>query len=168
MDSDAEMNATWISLDGVSTDGTTAQLRYNVGIRNRGHGTRSSNPNNYHVNIPNDRQWKGLQGINLNSQYAYSQVLGSAVFRLLEIPMAESRAVQVRVNGTNLMAVVPNNSFGSYSGNEQYNKDFVERAFPLDPYGNSYRGIRDQTLCDPSRNTVADLVWHGADYRLPQ
>ncbi len=44
-------------------------------------------------------------GINLNSQYAHSQVLGSAVFRRLELPMAESRPVQVRVNSTNLMAV---------------------------------------------------------------
>src|SRR5262249_29291608 len=110
-------------------------------------------------------------GINLNSQFAQSQVLGSAVFRLLEIPMAESRPVQLRVNSTNLMLnpysdgrSVDTNSFGSYAANEQYNNDFVSRAFALDPFGNSYRGIRDQTLCDASRNNVADLTWHGANY----
>jgi hypothetical protein len=168
MDSDAQMNATFISSDGVASGGSTVQVRYNAGVRNRGHGTRSSNPNNYHVNIPGDRPWKDGTGINLNSQYAYSQLVGSAVFRRLGIAMAESRAVQVRVNSTNLMSLsgLPdNNSFGSYAANEQYNSDFVQRAFPLDPYGNSYRGIRDQTLCDASRNNVADLSWHGADYR---
>ena len=133
-DSDAEMNGTWITSDGVSTGGTTTQVRYNVGIRNRGHGSRQSNPNNYHVNIPADRAWKNQVGINLNSQYAFSQVLGSTVFRSLEVPMPDSRAVQVRVNSTNLMSLsLPNNnSFGSYAANEQYNGDFVKRTFPLD------------------------------------
>jgi len=168
-DSDAQMNGTWITSDGVMANGTTTQLRYNVGIRNRGHGTRQSNPNNYHVNIPGDRPWKNLTGINLNSQYAYSQLVGSAVFRLLGVPMAESRAVQVRINSTNLMALAglpDNNSFGSYAANEQYNADFIQRAYPLDPHGNSYRGIRDSVLCDPTYNGVADLTWHGAAYAV--
>jgi hypothetical protein len=166
-DSDAQMNATWITTDGVVTGGTTTQVRYNAGIRNRGHGSRQANPNNYHVNIPGDRAWKNLTGINLNSQYAYSQVLGSAVFRRLEVPMAESRVVQVRINSTNLMSLpgLPdNNSFGCYAANEQYNNDFVQRAFAHDPLGNSYRGIRDSVLCDTSLNGVADLTWQGANY----
>jgi hypothetical protein len=171
MDSDANMNGTWITSDGVSTDGTTTQLRYNIGIRNRGHGTRKSDPNNYHVNIPGDRPWKNLAGINLNSQYAFCQVLGSAIFRRLEVPMAESRAVQVRVNSTNIMSLpgLPdNNSFGSYAANEQYNNDFVQRAFALDPDGNSYRGIRQAALCDPLYNTnVADLTWQGPNFAQP-
>ncbi len=170
-DSDANMNATFISVDGIVDGGTTTQVRYNVDIRNRGHGSRTANPNNYHVNIPSDRKWKDLSGLNLNSQYAYSQVLGSTVFRRLEIPMAESRTVQVAVNGTNLMTLsgLPdNNSFGSYAANEQYNSDFVARAFPLDSTGNSYRGIRQEALCDPTYNTnVADLTWHGANYAAP-
>ena len=29
-------------------------------------------------------------------------------------------------------------------------RDFIQRSFPLDPQGNSYRGIRDQTSCDPT------------------
>jgi len=170
-DSDANMNATFISVDGIVSGGTTTQVRYNVDIRNRGHGSRTANPSNYHVNIPSDRKWKDLSGINLNSQYAFSQVLGSAVFRRLEIPMAESRNVQVAVNGTNLMSLsgLPdNNSFGSYAANEQYNSDFVQRAFPLDSQGNSYRGIRQEALCDPTyANNVADLTCHGANYAVP-
>lgn len=171
MDSDAEMNATWITTDPAVGSGSGTELRYNIGVRNRGHGTRQSDPNNYHVNIPGDRSWKNLTGINLNSQYAHSQVLGSAIFRRLELPMAESRPVQLRVNSTNLMLYpyldgrpIDTNSFGWYAANEQYNNDFITRAFPLDPYGNPYRGIRDQTLCDSTRNSVADLSWHGVNY----
>jgi hypothetical protein len=95
-DSDAQMNGTWITVDGVASGGTSTQLRYNVGVRNRGHGSRDSNPNNYHVNIPSDRLWHGQAGINLNSQFAHCQVLGSAIFRRLEIAMTDSTAVQVR------------------------------------------------------------------------
>jgi hypothetical protein len=163
-DSDANMNATFISFDGVVSAGTTTQLRYNVGVRNRGHGSRHSNPNNYHLNILSDRAWKKQTGINLNSQFAHSQVLGSAVFRRSELAMADSSAVQLRVNSTNLMVTVGGNSYGSYAANEQYNNDLVKRAFALDPAGNSYRGIRQQALCDPLyANSVADLTWHGAD-----
>ncbi len=161
-DSDAQMNATWISSDGVVSGGSTTQIRYNCGVRNRGHGTRVANPNNYHVNIPSDRLWKGQAGINLNAHYAYSQVLGSAVFRRLGVPMADSRAVQVRVNGIDLMASVGGDSFGSYAANEQYNKDFVQRSWPIDPGGNAYRGIRGPTETGPQ--IEADLTWHGPDF----
>ncbi|HTI97275.1 MAG TPA: lamin tail domain-containing protein [Dongiaceae bacterium] len=168
-DSDAEMNATWITTDGVVSGGTTLQVRYNAGVRNRGHGSRQANPNNYHVNIPEDRTWKKQQGINLNSQYAPSQVLGSAVFRRLGLVAADSRAVQVRVNSTNLMTLpLPNiNSYGSYAANEQFNNDLFQRSYPLDPAGNAYRGIRDQMTCISASNSVADLTWHGSDFNQP-
>lgn len=167
-DSDAAMNATWITIDGVVSDGTTTQLRYNAGVRNRGHGTRQSSPNNYHVDVPSDRLWKKQAGINLNSQYTHSHLVGSAIFRRLLVPMPDSRAVQVRVNSTNLMSLVlPDiNSFGSYAANEQYNGDFIKRSFPLDSHGNSYRGIRDAVLCDATHNGVADLLWHGPDFAV--
>lgn len=164
-DSDAQMNATWITTDGVGVEGKTTQIRYNTGVRNRGHGTRTSNPNNYHVNIPSDRLWKQQAGLNLNSHYAYSQVLGSAIFRKLEVPMADSRPVQLRVNGTNLMVTVGTDSFGSYAANEQYNSDFVKHAWPLDPRGNSYRGIRGPL--NSGTSPEANLSWHGADFFVP-
>ncbi|MCP4452659.1 MAG: lamin tail domain-containing protein, partial [Planctomycetes bacterium] len=44
--SDAQMNATFISVLGTDID-----LRYNVGIRNRGHGSRRHNPNNMRINF---------------------------------------------------------------------------------------------------------------------
>ncbi|PYJ85945.1 MAG: hypothetical protein DME22_07170 [Verrucomicrobia bacterium] len=162
-DSDANMNATWITTDGVLSGGTATQLRYNVGVRNRGHGTRTSRPHNFHVNIPSDRLWKKQAGINLNSQYGYSQVLGSAIFRRVEVPMPDSRAVQVRVNGVDEMSLYNANSFGSYAANEQYNNDFVKRSWPLDAHGNSYRGIRTAAA---DINGVADLTWHGPDYAV--
>jgi len=163
-DSDANMNATWISVDGVETGGTTTQLRYNVGVRNRGHGSRTATPHNYHVNFVGENPWKNVGGINLNSQFAYNQLLGSAIFRRTEMPMADSRAVQVRVNSVNLPAVQGGNSFGSYAANQQYDNDFIKGAFPLDPHGNSYRGIRNP---DNHTSGVADLSWQGSDYTVP-
>src|SRR5205814_1650360 len=74
--------------------------------------------------------------------------------------MADSRAVQVRVNGVDEM---PLNSFGSYAANEQYNNDFVKRSWPLDSQGNSYRGIRDPAA---GISSAADLSWHGPDYAV--
>jgi hypothetical protein len=164
-DSDAAMNATWITQDAVVTDGSTTQLRYNADVRNRGHGTRQSVPHNYHVNIPSDRAWKNQTGINLNSQYSFSQILGSAVFRKVGLVAADSRAVQLRVDGIDPMAGM-GNSFGSYAANEQYNNDLIKRSFPLDPKGNSYRGIRQSVLCDSQFDGVADLTWHGADWAI--
>jgi hypothetical protein len=63
-DSDAEVNATFISTDG---DGT--KIRYLSGVRIRGAGSRNGTVVNNRVNIPNDNRWNGLQAINLNSQY---------------------------------------------------------------------------------------------------
>ena len=54
----AQMNATFISVDGVDM-----KLRYNLGIRNRGHGTRNDPPNNYHVNFVHDRPWKNITAV---------------------------------------------------------------------------------------------------------
>jgi len=161
-DSNARMNATFIVVDNVVSRGQTTQIRYLCGVRNRGHGTRTLNPNNYHVCIPNDRKWNGQSGINFNSNYAQSQVIGSAIFRILGIPIPDSRLAHVRVNSTNLMELVSNNSYGYYAANEQYNDDFVKHAWPNDPDGNLYRGIRQPTMSSP--NLPADLDWHGTNF----
>ncbi|HEU0039675.1 MAG TPA: lamin tail domain-containing protein, partial [Verrucomicrobiae bacterium] len=73
-DSDAEMNGTFISVDGTGTD-----VRYITGIRNRGHGTRNKKPNNYRVGFNTDRQWKGVSALNINGQYTHSQLLGAVL-----------------------------------------------------------------------------------------
>ncbi len=157
-DSDAEANGTFLYRDGLLSPEGTPVVRYQAGFRNRGHGTRTSVPHNFRVNVPNDRPWQGRAGINLNSQYTVSQTMGSAVFRSIGIPMAESRLVQMRWNGVNLAGEgAP--QFGSYAANELVDGLMVKRQFPDDSAGNLYRGIRDAV---PGAD--ADLVWHGSLY----
>jgi len=158
--SDAAVNGTFIGTDGVLDGGATTQVRYLCDFRNRGHGTRTANPHNFHIGFPKDRTWKGRTGLNLNTHYTHSQQLGSALFRLSGIPMPESRAVQVRVNGAQL-AKPGQEQFGSYAANEPMDDRFVQRQFPLDGLGNLYRGIRDML---PGISADADLAWHGPDF----
>ncbi|KKL19422.1 hypothetical protein LCGC14_2465620, partial [marine sediment metagenome] len=64
--SDAQMNGSFFSADG-----TGVKVRYNVGIRNRGHGSRGGPPNNYRVNFVHDRPWKNVSAININNRWGY-------------------------------------------------------------------------------------------------
>jgi len=149
--SDAQMNGTFISIDG---QGTT--VRYNVGIRNRGHGTRTAIPNNYHISFPNDRRWQGRRGLSLNSQYPHSQVLGSVLFDKVGLAPLTAWAAQVRVNNANLAKPgIP--QFGSYAAVEVLNSDYVSEHFPDDPQGNAYRGV----ATDPPAEVEADLFYRG-------
>ena len=153
--SDAGVNGTFIASDGIEQGGTTTQLRYNASFRNRGHGTRVSVPHNFRVDLPKDKPWNGRFGINLNTQYTESQVLGSALMRRAGLPMAESRAARVRVNGLNL-ANSGSPQFGYYAANEVVNGALLDRQIPDDPDGNLYRGIRDFVP-----GAKADLSWQG-------
>lgn len=155
--SDAAINGTFVNSDGSLDDGTTTQVRYLCDLRNRGHGTRTAVPHNFHVSFPADQPWKGRSGINLNTHYSYSQHLGSAIFRRAGVPMADSRPVQVRINGANLAKAGPE-QFGSYVANEAFDGRLAERQFPSDPDGNLYRGVRDMI---PGVPASADLTWHG-------
>jgi hypothetical protein len=158
--SDALVSGTFINTDGVLDGGSTTQVRYECGFRNRGHGTRTAVPHNFHVAFPKDNLWKGRSGINLNTHYTHSQELGSAVFRGLGLPMADSRPVQVRVNGANL-AKPGQEQFGSYAANEVVDDQLVRRQFPLDSAGNLYRGVRDLI---PGISATADLAWLGSSF----
>jgi len=158
--SDAAVNGTFVSADGVLDGGTTTHVGYQCDFRDRGHGTRTAVPHNSHVGFPKDRIWKGRLGINLNTHYTHSQQLGSAIFRRLGIPVADSRPVQVRVNGAQL-AKPGQERFGSYAANEVVDDRLVRRQFPLDDQGNLYRGIRDMI---PGINSEADLAWHGPSH----
>lgn len=134
--SDAEMNATFISSDGVDT-----KVRHNVGVRIRGAGTRSRTPPNLRVNIPSDRTWNGLTELNLNTQYTHAQVAGSALSLKAGLPCAQARPVQVRLNSANpANAELP--QFGCYVFVEPINGEWAERHFPDDPDGNVYRASR--------------------------
>jgi len=132
--SDAQMNATFISVDGVDT-----KVRYTVGVRNRGHRSRADPPMNYRVNFPHDQPWKGITALNINSKYPHLQLIGSALFQLAGLPAANATVVQLRVNGLNLAADDYSRMFGSYVALEAYDGDWTNNHIPDDDAGNLYR-----------------------------
>lgn len=127
----SQMNGTFISIDGGGIS-----RHYNVGIRNRGHGSRTANPPNYRVNFRSDDAWKGLVGVNINVVRPFLQHFGSVIARKAGVAGSASYAIQVRVNNVNRSA-------GGYVANEVINQDFVDAHFPNDPDGNLYRAVRD-------------------------
>ncbi len=127
-------------------------------LGNRGNGTRTENPHNIHVSVSADNPWGKRTSVNLNTERTHSQNMGSALARLSGLPMPESRAAQVRINGQNL-ALPGTPQFGSYAMNETVDQAFADRQFPNDPEGNLYRGVRN--LIGSSN---ADLRWLGASY----
>lgn len=151
---DSQMNATFISVDGVDM-----KVRYNLGVRNRGHGSRNDPPINYRLNFPHDRPWKGVTAINLNSKYTYYQLAGNKLFQLAGLPQPDVTAVQVRVNGRNL-AEPAQRMFGWYAHVEVIDSDFVEKHFPNNADGNAYKCMRDNEIL---ANEPADLQYRGSD-----
>ena len=135
--SDAQMNATWISLDA-----TGPELRYQTGIRNRGHGSRGANPPNYRVNFSSDNPWKGFGALNLNTRQVHIQHFGSVLALKSGAAGAYSRAVKVRINNVD-RADGGAPMFGAYAANEAINSDWADLHFPFDGNGNVYRAIRD-------------------------
>jgi hypothetical protein len=146
---DSQMNATFISVDGIDM-----KVRHNLGLRNRGHGTRNDFPNNYRLNFSHDRPWKGVTAVNLNTNYTYYQLAGNKLFQLSGLTQPDVTAVQVRVNGRNL-AEPGQRMFGSYAQVEVIDSDFVEKHFPDNADGNAYKCMRDFG--------PADLQYRGPD-----
>ncbi len=146
--SNAQMNITFMSAQGQSED-----LRYNVSVRNRGHGSRTRRPNNMRVNFKSDEPWHSVTAININSQYGYRQVIGSALFQMAGLPVGQAKLVQVRINGQN-HARSGNSMYGSYAHVEVINQDFAARQFPDDSNGNVYKCMKDES-------PGADLVYRG-------
>ena len=147
--SDAQVNASFVSLDGVDV-----KVRHNLGVRNRGHGSRNDPPNNYRLNFPHDRPWKGVTGVNVNTKYTYYQLAGSVLFSMSGFPQPAATAVQVRLNGENL-AVPGREMYGSYAHIEVVDSDFAANHFPDDAAGNAYKCMRDLG--------PADLRYRGSD-----
>jgi len=143
-----QMNTSFISADGVDI-----KVRYNVGVRNRGH-TRWHWPNNYRVNFAHDRPWKGVTAININSVYTYLQLVGNAIFRMSGLAQCETTAVQVRINGQNL-ALNNDEMYGSYVHLEVIDSDFADNHYPIDDAGNAYKCMRI--------THQADLRYEGSD-----
>jgi len=134
----SQMNATFVSVDGVEV-----KVRYNVAVRNRGHGTRRNWPNNYRVNFAHDRSWEDITAINLNTVYTYLQLAGNALFQMSGMAQCDAAAVQVRTNGENLALVGSSEQrYGSYVHVEMVDTDFADNHFPDDDGGNAYKGMR--------------------------
>jgi hypothetical protein len=132
--SHSSFNATFITVDGTSTE-----VRYLTGVRNRGHSSATRQPQSFNVAIPNDWDWKGRTSLNLNAQYTYLQLLGSAFMRRAGLTAPESRQVQIRVNNvdpTGGSTSAP--SYGFYVCNEFQDSDFADHHFPTDSSGNIY------------------------------
>ena len=144
--SNAAMNGTFVSSRGPDTE-----VRYQVGIRNRGGGTRFFSPNNFRVDFPSDQLWQNVAKIKLNAHYPFAQLAGSALCQLANITYTRSRAVQVRLNNVNL-APSDYPMYGGYVHNENLDGDFTERR-ALGP-ANCYRGIRHNT-------NEADFTYRG-------
>lgn len=155
---DAQMNATLITSYGDATD-----VRYLCGVRVRGAGSRSQTPPNNRVNIPNDRRWRGMDAINLNSQYVHSQLIGGAVAREAGLPGSAAYLVQYRINGVNPTPITAPGTAGSRGGAgygaylfvEPVNGTLAESLFPQDGGGNVYRASAGQH--------TADLTYQGTD-----
>ncbi len=159
--SDAQMNATFISIDGADLE-----VRYRVGVRNRGNRTRVDPPNNYRINFVNDDPWKDVTALNINSKYPHLQLMGSALFQMAGIPAPDAIAVQVRVNGDNLAAGDYSRTYGSYVALEVYDSDWAKRHFPEDDDGNAYRC----TYAKPpgGGTTYADLYYKQDPGQMPE
>ncbi len=136
--SDAQFNATFLSLDG-----TGEECRYTVGVRNRGHGSRNKQPNNYRVNFRTDEDWRGVTALNINGQYPHLQQLGAALSLASGLAAAQARPVQLRVNNANLGLSSGRMYNTTYVVNEVYNSQFADHRFPSDGSGNVYRALRD-------------------------
>ena len=133
----AQMNGTFIAVTETGID-----VRYNVGIRNRGNGSRDNLPNNIRVNIPSDRPWKGVDQFNLNTQHTHLQLAGLQLYADSGLPAEDAQAVMVQVNGSNL-AESGSPAYGVYIQIEANNGDFTRAHFPDDGNGNLYRGSHE-------------------------
>ena len=124
----------------VSVDGREVKVRYAVGVRNRGQGSRDNNPNNYRVNFASDQLFSnGVSTINFNADAAYLQTLGAAIFRMGGMVSEGGTAVYIRVNGVDTALEDLSKTYGSYNMQEVYNSSFADRRFEDDSNGNLYK-----------------------------
>ena len=150
-ESNAAMNATFIRVDGNGTD-----VRYLVGVRNRGGASRIGPPNNYRVNIPHDKPLDGTVTVNFNSRYVHAQILGNLIYQLAGLPAADASPTQVRVNGMDLAEAGGPLMYGAYAQLEVITGSFPDNHFPDDRRGNLYRAVAAGT-------GSADLAYLGPD-----
>ncbi|MGI9242779.1 MAG: lamin tail domain-containing protein, partial [Verrucomicrobiales bacterium] len=152
-ESNAEMNATFISADGTGTS-----VRYLASIRNRGASSRTGPPNNHLVKFRSDDPWDGISSIKFNARYVHSQVAGAWLFQRLGIEADDGVAAQLRINAGDLADPGGPRMYGSYAMLEQFDSDWTAAHFPLDGNGNLYQ-VRD----DEDTGDEGDLRYEGDD-----
>ncbi len=153
--SKAEMNGTFISMDDEGTE-----VRYDIGLRNRGNRSRFDPPMNFHVSFRHDDTWHDSFALNLNSKFTHCQVIASAFYRMAGVAVSDAAAVQVRVNGENPAATDPDRTFGSYAAVQVFDGLWAAAHVPDDLDGNLYRCTYDMRH---GYRTVADLTFLGRD-----
>ena len=136
--SDAQYNATFISLDG---SGISAH--HLVGVRNRGHGSRGFVPHNFRVSFRSDDPWKGVAAINLNSHSPHTQHLGSVLARKAGADGANSTAVKLLFNNSSTPVGGGSPAFGHYAAIEVVNGDWADSHYPENGGGEVYKVVRD-------------------------
>lgn len=150
--SNAEMNATFISVGPNDTD-----VRYRVGVRNRGNRKRADPPMSYRVNFPTDGKYNGARALNLNSKYPHLELMGSVLFRMAGVAAADVGIVRLSVNGAEPAQSDYGRTYGFYSAVEVLDADWAERHFPHDDNGNLYRCTYYDDAVHPK--TYADLYY---------
>ena len=134
--SNAAMNGTFVSVDGAGSD-----IRYQVGYRNRGGGSRIASVSNYRIDFTNFNPWHNEVKVALNGTWATSDIAGAALASRAGIAGQWSTPVQVRVNNVDLATSGNTDGmYGSYSYVEVEDKNLVGNHFPTDAKGNYYRG----------------------------
>ncbi len=156
----AEFNGTFISSDGTGTE-----VRYNASFRERGAGSRGTEPANQRVNIPTDRRWKDQREFNLNTRFVHSQYAGYLLSRKAGLDSEFARIVRVYINGTNNSP--PTGGFQSwacYIHVEAPNGDLATAHWPEDDGGNIYRaGGNRQAYLNYLGTNAASYVTAGYD-----
>jgi CotH kinase protein/Lamin Tail Domain len=164
--SDAQMNATFISVDG-----SGASVHYQAGVRNRGNRKRADPPMSYRVNFANDRPWKDVGALMLNSKYPHSELMGSVLFQMAGLPAADVTVVRLKVNGDEPAQSDISRTYGFYTAVEVLDGDWAKNHFPDDDNGNLFRctyyedGVHARTLADLDYKEAAGQAPEPNDYR---
>lgn len=165
--SDARMNATFISVDGTGTN-----VRYQASVRNRGNRKRADPPMSFRVNVPDDRPWKDVRAINLNSKYPHLELMASILFQMSGLPAANVTVVRLKVNGDEPALTDMGRTYGHYSAVEVLDGEWAKNHFPDDDNGNLYRctyyddGVHAKTYADLTPKEAAGQTPDPNDYKL--
>src|SRR4029079_9438148 len=124
----------------------------------RGKGSPAAQPMNFSVQFTSAESWNGVTALNLNTQQTPWQLFGSALYAKASVVAPESRAVQVRWNGSNDANGTGAPTYGFYVANEFQDSNFAEHHFPLDSGGNIYPAQRLFEGTTPGGTTIRNAA----------